>query len=918
MPWILADYSSPSIDLSDPKVFRDLSKPMGALNEDRLKEFLDRFNSFEENVSTGIPAFMYGSHYSTMVGVVLHFLVRLQPFASLHKEMQTGHFDVPDRLFSSIPRSFSHNTTQLSEVKEITPEWFTTPEMFRNINNFYFGRTQDGDLVNDVELPPWAKSPEDFIRINRDALESDYVTEHLHEWIDLIFGYKQRGPEAVDAKNVFYYLTYYGAVDHYRIEDESLRRATELQIAHFGQTPMQLFKVPHPARKVRGPSAVHSLIRPLKNIFKPNMVDQMVTPTCDEESIAINTPCTLLLRKSSSVVVCTSILVDRIICVLDNGVVEILKYSTSDDAKQALQAYQASQKALSKKGTSLSNNSDHSDSFRGIATEDLLFLDSSDPMVSISSVSKSTVTTVDFLSDEVNNQLTEFQYISPAEWLRDGESLIHVEKEISHFDVIPRVPIPKISRSASAFQVKSSTSADALFSTNEILSSESYFEKISKIVVSNRSNKLVFTFGNIDGSINVREIDNKTGFSLAAGEFCAHRKRVISMSVDSNSNDFNIVASIDCTGIILVWTVCHSKYDQSKTAFEIARRPYRQFRVEPSCDGSMHCEVSWHMGIIVVSSGKTISIFSMERNELLRSYQVQFGSSSMESQEKSSIINDLKLFECTCNGSYNSLVDNIKNEFVIDSSPKQLWEDDTSSKYFVRRIAISDYGMIVMHIEGVVFQESLLEFEQEQAQNQHYLYSYSLSGVCTNQKLMPSPITCLLCPEFGEVVISGHRDGTVYFLRCQDLTVLHIWQPHANCVPLVLGVIQAAKTKGIRSDSLGSAETRKSLSLERTLDSSAIISICVGPVRSSPAMICVSTEAGNIYLKAFPDFVKWERNRAPSAFAQLAHVPLQAVKGTLLHAQNWTAETAGIFAQNAKSLADDAMTELKKVRFVII
>lgn len=140
MPWIISDYHSSSLDLSNPNIYRDLSKPMGALNEIRLNEFLTRFETFEDNITTDIPAFMYGSHYSTMVGVVLHFLVRLQPFAALHKEMQNGHFDVSDRLFSSIPRSFRHNTTQLSEVKELIPEWYTTPDMFRNINHFDLGR----------------------------------------------------------------------------------------------------------------------------------------------------------------------------------------------------------------------------------------------------------------------------------------------------------------------------------------------------------------------------------------------------------------------------------------------------------------------------------------------------------------------------------------------------------------------------------------------------------------------------------------------------------------------------------------------------------------------------------------------------------------------------------------------------------
>lgn len=56
---------------------------------------------------------------------------------------------------------------------------------------------------------------------------------------------KQQGPEAVQANNVFFYLTYYGSCDVASIEDDDLRKATELQIAHFGQCPMQLFWRPH-------------------------------------------------------------------------------------------------------------------------------------------------------------------------------------------------------------------------------------------------------------------------------------------------------------------------------------------------------------------------------------------------------------------------------------------------------------------------------------------------------------------------------------------------------------------------------------------------------------------------------------------------------------------------------------------------
>mgnify|MGYP006178031813 CR=1 FL=1 len=46
-PWILSDFTSDTIDLQDTRVYRDLSKPVGALNENRLSALIERFNELE-------------------------------------------------------------------------------------------------------------------------------------------------------------------------------------------------------------------------------------------------------------------------------------------------------------------------------------------------------------------------------------------------------------------------------------------------------------------------------------------------------------------------------------------------------------------------------------------------------------------------------------------------------------------------------------------------------------------------------------------------------------------------------------------------------------------------------------------------------------------------------------------------------
>ncbi|XP_055586017.1 neurobeachin isoform X16 [Uranotaenia lowii] len=272
-PWVLTNYESRELDLSQPSNYRDLSKPIGALNHSRREYFEERYESWD---TPGIPPFHYGTHYSTSA-FVLNWLIRIEPFSTMFLALQGGKFDHPDRLFSSIALSWKNCQRDTSDVKELIPEWYFLPEMFYNSSDYRLGRREDGNIVSDVELPPWAKTPEEFVRINRMALESEFVSCQLHQWIDLIFGYKQRGPEAMRATNVFYYLTYEGSVDLDTISDPVTREAIENQIKNFGQTPSLLLMEPHPPRS----SAMH---------LSPMMFNTMPDDVCMSLKFHLNSP----------------------------------------------------------------------------------------------------------------------------------------------------------------------------------------------------------------------------------------------------------------------------------------------------------------------------------------------------------------------------------------------------------------------------------------------------------------------------------------------------------------------------------------------------------------------------------------------------------------------------------------------------
>ena len=257
MPWILADYTSPHLNLNAATSFRNLRKPIAVQVAGSEEKYVTNYNILSSDGS-GLGGLMgpyhFASHYSN-TGIVLHYLVRVPPYTAEFIRFQDGNFDLPDRSFHKLATSWlMASELSASDVKELIPEFYYLPEMFVNSGGYRLGRLDDGTKVNDVELPAWAASPDEFVRINRQALESEFVSCQLHQWCDLIFGYKQRGPEAVRATNVFYYLTYEGAVDIEPGMDPVMKEAIENQVKSFGQTPSQLLLEPHPPSR----SAPHS------------------------------------------------------------------------------------------------------------------------------------------------------------------------------------------------------------------------------------------------------------------------------------------------------------------------------------------------------------------------------------------------------------------------------------------------------------------------------------------------------------------------------------------------------------------------------------------------------------------------------------------------------------------------------------
>ena len=357
-PWILKDYESKKINSFNETNIRELNKPIGALgNEQRLECFLQNYkeskeseieskekkenkkmeqkekegNKFKNNgkdvddeeMELEEKRYFYSSHYSNPFYVV-HYMSKVFPYSFCAIELQGDGFDKRERQFLSMITSWYNCMNENTDIRELIPEFFFLPEMFINFNKINFlneKRNANQEDINDFEYPTWSKNnPNLFIIKNRLALESDFVSENLNDWVDLIFGFKQKGEEAEKAKNLFFDFTYENSIDIEKFKkynkDEYNSLISKVDI---GQTPSQIFSKKVDKRMKR--KDVN-----LKKIVNFEKISKWKSHSSQSEKINSISYNSNIKELSKKMLIYIKALKNRkTICIFNNGVVLFLK-----------------------------------------------------------------------------------------------------------------------------------------------------------------------------------------------------------------------------------------------------------------------------------------------------------------------------------------------------------------------------------------------------------------------------------------------------------------------------------------------------------------------------------------------------------------------------------------------------------------
>lgn len=242
-PWLYFDFQQDSV-MDIEEFYRDLTKPVGALELGRFEFLLRRLDDFKE---CGESQYLYGVAHSSSHSVS-RFLYRLQPFSDHFLNINKDCAQTMN-IFNSIQEEFESCLTNNNDFRELIPEFYFFPEFL-----YIHSKTDiQSTIQQNVQLPNWAKNPHEYIYFQRKILESNIVSSLLHNWFDLIWGYKQRGLPAFESFNVFRPELYDNIWEQKESLDNNRKLEIESLLDNCGQIPAQLFNNPHPRKLIVNP-----------------------------------------------------------------------------------------------------------------------------------------------------------------------------------------------------------------------------------------------------------------------------------------------------------------------------------------------------------------------------------------------------------------------------------------------------------------------------------------------------------------------------------------------------------------------------------------------------------------------------------------------------------------------------------------
>ena len=220
---------------------RDLSLII-CLNRTDKTDILEKINN-----NMNIMGYYFTQHISTS-GFVLYYLVRLIPFTHAHIDLQSGKFDLPGRIFSSM-RYFLSFLDLIQENRELIPEFFYNYEFLLNLNHNFLGKYKSKKecyYVNNFDTNK-GETCFEFIFSLRNLLEKSEISP----WIDNIFGVCQLS-ESEDHPNSFPLYSYEDKCEFEKIKQkqiplkEKIREIEEkISLLKLGITPAKLFNKIH-------------------------------------------------------------------------------------------------------------------------------------------------------------------------------------------------------------------------------------------------------------------------------------------------------------------------------------------------------------------------------------------------------------------------------------------------------------------------------------------------------------------------------------------------------------------------------------------------------------------------------------------------------------------------------------------------